>query len=768
MKKNKGFTLVELLVTIGIIAVIGVVISVNIVGVVKKNNQQEYEDFKNKLTKSACAFADLSDTLKNCTNRCLVTVQELIDEGLLEKNMINPKTKKPLGPQETIHVCHEDKEKVCYYNEENNYDFYGPEITYTKSIGKLNITLNDESNLAGYVISTSNTNPGTYTNITGNTHSFSYNPPGPGTYYVYAIDEYNNVSKKDITLVNSDFDLEKPKIKVILNLNIAVVTITDNYNLAGYLISTSNLENVTYNNITGKNVVVTYTMAGPGTFYVYAIDQFGNKEKVHFIATAANFDTTPPLISVSPATAQASITFNDQNGSGLAGILVNKDVNDPVNYEAASGQVLTKNFTFNETNTYYAHAIDVAGNRSTKSFSITICPYAPGTTWTFNNPPENLKSFTFPCTGTYKLKAQAGKSGSWRWGSWGNPDSVFPIVNGSFVTGDFYFYKNQGIYIGVGGNGGDGFYQEYSGYAETGAVGYNNPNGTVLGRSGGGGATHFTTSNTLYNGSDTGLVLSAQGGNGSNNGGLGGGTNYIKSVHNGYSSVNHNIEGAIDSNGYAQIIFVGEGIPSVSYWEYGYTGGMQTFTAPSKGIYKFEVWGAKGGMSYYMDLSTGDCSYHGIDALNATLNNSLYPGYAQGQFNLNAGETVYINVGGEGGSGVKVADGVSICGGATGGGGYNGGISGTNFASGSGGASTVALQSGNYSTTLYNSGKLLVASKGGIGIRTNDYIHHDLVSQGGGVNYVNTSHAKYVGGSLINENVTNKKSIIRVYLIQNT
>ena len=30
---------------------------------------------------------------------------------------------------------------------------------------------------------------------------------------------------------------------------------------------------------------------------------------------------------------------------------------------------------------------------------------------------------------------------------------------------------------------------------------------------------------------------------------------------------------------------------------FSYTGGMQSFTAPQKGVYKLEVWGAAGGVS---------------------------------------------------------------------------------------------------------------------------------------------------------------------------
>ena len=63
-------------------------------------------------------------------------------------------------------------------------------------------------------------------------------------------------------------------------------------------------------------------------------------------------------------------------------------------------------------------------------------------------------------------------------------------------------------------------------------------------------------------------------------------------------------------------------------WEFAYTGEEQTFTAPATGNYNLEVWGAQGGSVP---------NYVGG-----------YGGYSKGTIKLEAGETIYINVGGEG------------------------------------------------------------------------------------------------------------------------
>ena len=54
-------------------------------------------------------------------------------------------------------------------------------------------------------------------------------------------------------------------------------------------------------------------------------------------------------------------------------------------------------------------------------------------------------------------------------------------------------------------------------------------------------------------------------------------------------------------NGYAKITFIEE-IPEYTF---DYTGDVQTFIAPYKGIYQVELWGAEGGSYNKIDLGKG-------------------------------------------------------------------------------------------------------------------------------------------------------------------
>ena len=104
--------------------------------------------------------------------------------------------------------------------------------------------------------------------------------------------------------------------------------------------------------------------------------------------------------------------------------------------------------------------------------------------------------------------------------------------------------------------------------------------------------------------------------------------------------------------------------------EFQYTGGYQTFTAPVAGYYTIEAWGAQGGKS----IADGKI-----------LDTGLAGGYAKGNLYLDAGQTIYIAVGGKGANPVSQKDSA---------GGWNGGGSSTWDHSTEGSSSEVAGSGG--------------------------------------------------------------------------
>ena len=149
-------------------------------------------------------------------------------------------------------------------------------------------------------------------------------------------------------------------------------------------------------------------------------------------------------------------------------------------------------------------------------------------------------------------------------------------------------------------------------------------------------------------------------------------------------------------------------------WNYGYTGGVQSFSVPCSGTYQLEVWGAQGGTN-----SSGN----GIGG---------YGGYATGNFKMQAQDTKYIVVGGGGSwSSMDDEDSAYVLGG------YNGGGAGS-AGEGSGGGGATHIASSNYGELKnYSSRKsdvLIVAGGGGGGAYNHLYTDTPNGGTGGGTN----------------------------------
>ena len=126
-------------------------------------------------------------------------------------------------------------------------------------------------------------------------------------------------------------------------------------------------------------------------------------------------------------------------------------------------------------------------------------------------------------------------------------------------------------------------------------------------------------------------------------------------------------------------------------WNYGYTGGVQSFSTPCNGTYKLEVWGAQGGTGLTDQVS----------AIGG------YGGYSAGNVNLTSGAALYIVVGGYGAHYEKNWNWV--------GGGYNGGGGSSSGGGGGGGATHIGTRNGTLAQYGNTTGLYIVAGGGGGG-----------------------------------------------------
>ena len=93
---KKAFTLVEILVTIGLLALIGVGIGVSLNKVLKNQEENSYESFIEKIKSSTLLYssnsAQIVNDLEYDYGYKLISMKELINEGYVKGNLKNPNT----------------------------------------------------------------------------------------------------------------------------------------------------------------------------------------------------------------------------------------------------------------------------------------------------------------------------------------------------------------------------------------------------------------------------------------------------------------------------------------------------------------------------------------------------------------------------------------------------------------------------------------------------------------------------------------------------
>lgn len=111
--KNKGFTLVELIITITLIAIISVTIGVSMTGMLGRQEEKEAEEYTSAIEEAACIYAELNDKTTTTT----VTIKELIEAGLLSQELVNPVSNSPITTynDNIVYINWNNGEKTCEY-----------------------------------------------------------------------------------------------------------------------------------------------------------------------------------------------------------------------------------------------------------------------------------------------------------------------------------------------------------------------------------------------------------------------------------------------------------------------------------------------------------------------------------------------------------------------------------------------------------------------------------------------------------------------------
>ena len=121
---KKGFTLVEILVSIGLLALLGSVIAISLNRVFKDNNIKNYNEYVEKIKSSAMLYVNNTVDIINDLNDNsfkIITIGNLIDNGYLKDNIINPDTNKKIDKNGKIKVSYDsDHELIVTYPYNNS------------------------------------------------------------------------------------------------------------------------------------------------------------------------------------------------------------------------------------------------------------------------------------------------------------------------------------------------------------------------------------------------------------------------------------------------------------------------------------------------------------------------------------------------------------------------------------------------------------------------------------------------------------------------
>lgn len=131
---KKGFTLVEMIVVIAILATVSVLIGTNFFGLIGSANEYEYENLYKYLNEAACVYVDSKDYAKkagkkidgvdypNCTGNCDLSSSWILQDGYIDDQayLLNKEVTNNIDNY-TIRVTRDDGEKKCcvlnYINE---------------------------------------------------------------------------------------------------------------------------------------------------------------------------------------------------------------------------------------------------------------------------------------------------------------------------------------------------------------------------------------------------------------------------------------------------------------------------------------------------------------------------------------------------------------------------------------------------------------------------------------------------------------------------
>lgn len=223
MKNKKGFTLIELVIAIGLLSIFAITIGISLNRTFKSQKLKEQQEFVEKIKSSANLYATNNSNIVNNLSKdkgfVTITIGDLINGGYLSENTIDPSANEKVDKSKKIKISYDANGtiKIDYpYDKEDDYlqalDIYinlgDNSITdyCFQDLGTSNLSYVDsETGSFDHDYITSKGSDGNYQNI--NCNQGKINTSLPGTYriiYNYKLKNKNTWKRKTRNVVVID------------------------------------------------------------------------------------------------------------------------------------------------------------------------------------------------------------------------------------------------------------------------------------------------------------------------------------------------------------------------------------------------------------------------------------------------------------------------------------------------------------------------------------------------------------------------------------
>lgn len=497
LENKKGFTLIELIGVIVIIALLALLITPVVTSVINNSKEKLYQNTLKNIELSAKDwFSDEEnmDKLPKNFETCYINLSELKDAGIVDKDIRNPKTDTPLSDELINIIITKNANSYNYeIKDDGTYsgspcskivinsnqptlsatNYQGYKKTFNLAISYSNLKSPDLNNLEYYVSSSSDSLTDgewrQYSSGVAQTIGTSLN----GTYYVFVKRLFNFI---DGEYYYSTYGGIIVKIDDVMYQRFGPYQF-DNKKPTFAFYSKSNTNDFGDNALQKLN-------------YAYN----GDTVKITFRGTDANYYLSNLTIdNINIFIDSIDVTSNVTSSLSAAksienGVEYTLTIQIPQNLPQSGNLriVIAKNTI-----------VDKAGNKNNKTtidskIKINECPYSIGKSYTFKAGTNN--TFYAPCTGTYQIELAGAKGGNKNGGA------------GAIVSGNIYLARKTKLSVVVGSAGG----KNIAGY-----------NGGGIGFYGGGGSTDVRIGGTSL--ANRIMVAGGGGGGGNYAGGSAGG-----------------------------------------------------------------------------------------------------------------------------------------------------------------------------------------------------------------------------------------------------